>query len=535
MAAGFTGERQFTWCSFFISLVISSGVLSFGYPTAILGTTFSQPSFLAYMGLVNGDGITTSRVQALIGATSGVYQGGAVVGILISIWVMDKFGRKACFVYAAILGVIGAVGDCAAQNMAMFIVFRFFAGAGAWSSLCISPVYISELAPPKLRGLFVGLTGVILMLGQAIASYMGLAFFSIQNGSSIQWRGPLGIQAIFPLISLVVAKWLPESPRWCLMNDQVERARNIVTGLHGKDEAAQDFALAEFYQMHKQAEFDRTLDASWWKCLRTPSYRRRFEMCCIYGFITQSTGLLVISAYGSALYGSLGYGAREQILFQCGYLTAAVVFNILGDLIVDAVGRKRLMLIGFVSCTIWMILETAMVAEFASPVPENPNKAGLAMAVAALYLYIAFYAPTIDTAGFVYYTEVFPNHLRAKGVSLAIFFSALADVAYLQAASTAFANIGWKFFLIFIIIPVIGTIYIALRFPETRGLPLEEVAMLFGDEDQVMVFSEDIQINHDSHKLRIRDRRGHDGTTDASDDSAKRSRLAAEQIEVAYT
>lgn len=74
MAAGFTGERQFTWCSFFISLVISSGVLSFGYPTAILGTTFSQPSFLAYMGLVNGDGITTSRVQALIGATSGVYQ-----------------------------------------------------------------------------------------------------------------------------------------------------------------------------------------------------------------------------------------------------------------------------------------------------------------------------------------------------------------------------------------------------------------------------------------------------------------------------
>jgi aspartate oxidase len=63
-------------------------------------------------------------------------------------------------------------------------------------------------------------------------------------------------------------------------------------------------------------------------------------------------------------------------------------------------------------------------------------------------LYIAFFAPTIDTAGFVYYSEAFPNHLRAKGVSLAICSAALADVAYLQAASTAFAIIGWKYFLV---------------------------------------------------------------------------------------
>jgi hypothetical protein len=66
----------------------------------------------------------------------------------------------------------------------------------------------------------------------------------------------------------------------------------------------------------------------------------------------------------------------------------------------------------------------------------------------ASYLYIAFYAPTIDTAGFVYYAEVFPNHLRAKGVSAAICCSALIDVLYLQVASTAFANIGWKFYLV---------------------------------------------------------------------------------------
>lgn len=74
MATGFSGERQFTWRAFFICLIISVGALSFGYPTAIPGTTFSQPSFLSYMKLIDEKGNVTSDAQALIGASSGVYQ-----------------------------------------------------------------------------------------------------------------------------------------------------------------------------------------------------------------------------------------------------------------------------------------------------------------------------------------------------------------------------------------------------------------------------------------------------------------------------
>ncbi|KAJ5456132.1 uncharacterized protein N7458_003715 [Penicillium daleae] len=441
------------------------------------------------MNLLGKDGHGTSDADSLVGATSGV---GAVIGIPIGMWIMDRFGRRACLAYASAVGLVGAAGCCAAQNMAMFIAFRFLAGAGAWASLSIAPVYTAELAPPKLRGTFVGLTGVFLMLGQALASYMGLAFYSIRNGSSIQWRGPLGIQMLFPAITLSVLYWLPESPRWCLMHDRMDEARKIVQSLHGDDPDSQQFASAELYQMIAQAEYDRTLDNSWRTCLTKPSYRKRFEICCLYAFISQSTGLLVISAYGSVLYSTLGYGPREQIVFQCGYITVGVVFNILGDVLVDLLGRKRLMLIGLSTVTFWMIIETSMVAAFASPILAHPNTAGIAMAVSALYFYIAFYAPTVDTAAFVYYSEVFPNHLRAKGVSTAICFGALADLIYMQAASTAFANIGWKYFLVFIIIPVIGLIYVAVRFPETNGLPLEEVARLFGDQDHVMVYMEDV-------------------------------------------
>jgi MFS family permease len=198
-----------------------------------------------------------------------------------------------------------------------------------------APVYISELAPPKLRGLFVGLTGVLMMFGQAIASWMGLAFFSVGASSSLQWRGPLGIQIVFPAATLAVIYWLPESPRWNLMKNNTEAARKVVMSLHGQDTASQEFAMAEFYQMSRQAEFDRTLDSSWKACITKPSYRRRFEICCLYGAISQSTGLLVITSYGSVLYGTLGYSAKDQIIFQCGYITVGAVINILGRYLLE--------------------------------------------------------------------------------------------------------------------------------------------------------------------------------------------------------
>jgi len=193
-----------------------------------------------------------------------------------------------------------------------------------------APVYISELAPPKLRGLFVGLTGVLMMFGQAIASWMGLAFFSAGANTSLQWRGPLGIQIVFPAATLAVIYWLPESPRWNLMKAKVDAARKVVMSLHSQDAASQEFAAAEFYQMSRQAEFDRTLDSSWKTCFTKPSYRKRFEICCLYGAISQSTGLLVIASYGSVLYSTLGYSAREQIIFQCGYITVGAIINIIG-------------------------------------------------------------------------------------------------------------------------------------------------------------------------------------------------------------
>lgn len=152
-------------------------------------------------------------------------------------------------------------------------------------------------------------------------------------------------------------------------------------------------------------------------------------------------------------------------------------------------------------CCLALILEAAMVATYAET--DSGNVAGLRMGVAAAYIFLAFYSVGVDVAGVVFYSELFPNHIRAKGLSLSIAVIALTDLVYLQATATAFANIGWKFYLIFIIISGLGTFFVYFVIPETKGIPLEEMAAVFGDTEDIAVFSADLHIDPTTHEVFV--------------------------------
>jgi len=243
---------------------------------------------------------------------------------------MDKWGRKAGVIYAATLGLVGTIGVTAAQNVAMFIVFRFFYGAGANSFLGVTGVFTSELAPPALRGFFVGMVGGGIVIGYSIASLMGLACFYIDDLQA-QWRVPLGLTLVFLVFMLCVLPWLPESPRWLLMVGRDEDARKIIFDIHkSSKDHSQTFAEQEFFQMQQQIELDKTMKTSWLEMFRRPSYRKRSVIALTFGFFNQSTGILVVGSYGTLIYKSLGYNTRDVLCFQVGWILTAVPFNFLG-------------------------------------------------------------------------------------------------------------------------------------------------------------------------------------------------------------
>ena len=204
------------------------------------------------------------------------------------------------------------------------------------------------------------------------------------------------------------------------------------------------------------------------------SYRKRTLLACGFAFIGQSTAVLVINNYGPTLYAALGYGTLDQLKLQCGW-----------DYYGHSCQSSRRSYHGprwtpsshvdwYIGCCACLIIEAAIIATFATPIPAIPNTSALKAGVAAFYVFLLFYGCGIDVAGVVFYSEIFPNHLRAKGVAMSIAVIALTDLVYLQVTATAFSHIGWKFFLVFIIISGLGGVLAFIYLPETKGVPLRK-------------------------------------------------------------
>lgn len=232
------------------------------------------------------------------------------------------------------------------------------------------------------------------------------------------------------------------------------------------------YAREEFIQIQAQIELERSENlGNIFSLLRKPTYRKRLLCGFFVLFIAQSTGVLVVNNYQVLLYNSLGlYGALPLLLYAC-FDTWASVMNFINTLILDRFGRIRIMAIGVIGCACCIVLEAAMVAKYAG----TSNKVGNGFGVFFIYLYVTFYGGCMDVSTYVYCSEIFPTRVRAQGVGFSVSGLFLTALVYTQSAPTAFNNIGWKYYLVFIFIPL-ACVFILIKYcPETKGLTLEEV------------------------------------------------------------
>lgn len=167
-----------------------------------------QPSFLTYFELD-----TRHDSAAIQGTINGLFQIGGLVGALSSSTIADKLGRLWALLIASVITVVGGGLQAGSVAVSMYIVMRFVTGVGIGALVTLVPLYQSEISPPVIRGLLVGMHGVLICVGYALASWVGLGFYFV-NASGTQWRIPLAIQCLAPLILAVGVLFLPESPRW---------------------------------------------------------------------------------------------------------------------------------------------------------------------------------------------------------------------------------------------------------------------------------------------------------------------------------
>jgi len=222
---------------------------------------------------------------------NGLFQAGAFFGSFGINVVGDRFGRKMSIIIPSLLVLVSGACLAGSVNVGMFIAFRFFSGMGSWWLLGSVPVWMSEVAPPKNRGVLVDCHSAALLFGYCAASWVGAGFYFYHPAANNQWRAPLGFQCLPVFIVLCFMHWLPESPRWLLQNDRTEEAERVLLKLHDSDEAA-----LELQQIRNQIAVDNTLENSWMSLVTKRSYRKRTFITLGLSVGIQMTGVLVINS-----------------------------------------------------------------------------------------------------------------------------------------------------------------------------------------------------------------------------------------------
>ncbi|KAK7202704.1 general substrate transporter [Myxozyma melibiosi] len=456
--------------NFLIILVAATSSFLFGYGNNAVAGSLAQESFIEKF-------LSGPNASALIDGMSAVFFAGGFIGTFIQGYVSDKFGRRFCAEMAALFMVLSGVLGAASVNPAMFIVSRGICGISGGMIMTNMPVYMSEIAPAHARGLLVGMHATYLILGYIVCGLAALGFNFITK--PIQWRLQFIMLTFFAVVCAVSVMFIPESPRWYVEQGRLEEATAIMERLHRtKDDPTARMARAEFAQIVAQVNAERDLPHSYWYILSNPHLRKRAYCSVLLFAMVQSSGQLVIFNLMPILFAGLGFNNVLQLGLSVAWVAVAGLGSTTNALIVDRVNRVKLLGI----CGYLMAIAMSIEATLQRFYLNSDSKPGMNAAVAFFFIFMACYSFTADCVVYVYNAEIWPTHLRSKGVTFGLGAFFLFGIIYNSPSAQAFESIGWKYYLVFICMTLVCTTLIVFTFPETRGLTLEEVNSKFGDQ-----------------------------------------------------
>ncbi|KAK4870073.1 hypothetical protein LT330_005127 [Penicillium expansum] len=461
-----------------VVLFVALGSFTYGFNSSIVASFTALPSFYAYFDL-SSSGPRAGYTRQMVGAMNSLFAAGGLIGALSLGYLANKVGRKIAIQIICVMSLAATIVSTASVNMVlvkekMLIVFS----AGMMDAVC--PLYHSEVSPANSRGQLVGFHAFLLVTGYAGASWVGLGCYFEPN-PDIQWRLCVGLQAVAPLILLLGSPWIPESPRWLILYGRLKEGREILCKLHkNNNDSADTLAEQEYQTICARVELDRAKTMTWRSLVSNKSIMRRLATGFFVVFAAQSSGVLVINNYQVTLYKGLGITGWKSLLLLSVYTSWAAFMNWVNAMLLDRIGRIKLMCFGLVGAAFALSGEAAMVARFAG----TSNAIGNGLGVFFLFLFITLFAGGMDASCYVYSSEIFPTWLRAPGLAVSVTGLFTATLIFTGSASVAFASVGWKYYLVFIFTPITCALIVWFCLPETNGLSLEEIEQIF-DREQI--------------------------------------------------
>lgn len=431
-----------------ISFVAALGGLLFGYDTAVVSGAI---------------GFLTKYFQltaALTGWAASSLLVGCMAGAALAGPAGDRFGRKPGLVFCAALFALSSLASAASDSLAAFAWARFAGGVAIGAASMLSPLYIAEIAPEKIRGTLVALYQLAIVVGILVVFFVNLQIQRLGDeawNTTTGWRwmfGSLAAPAVFFGVCMLI---VPESPRWLMKTGCRDQARRILERVGGAESAARDIARIEAPLRQEEGR---------WSELFTTGYRRALMIGSLLAVLGQFSGINAVMYYAPEIFKAAGSGT-DSAFFQTVIVGAVnFTFTFVAIWLVDKAGRRPLLAAGTAVQVICLCLVGFMF---------QSGRSGMFLLLSILGFTAAF-AVAMGPIPWIVNSEIFPTKLRGRAMSVAIFCLWAADWIVTQTFPMLREGIGpARTFWVYAGCSLLSTLFVLAFVPETKGRTLEEI------------------------------------------------------------
>ena len=447
-----------------LSVVAALGGFLFGYDTAVISGTIAQVTQLFQLDTLQ----------------QGWYVGcalvGSIVGVLFAGILSDKLGRKLTMVISAVLFSTSALGCALCADFTQLVIYRIIGGVGIGVVSIVSPLYISEVSVAQYRGRLVSLYQLAVtvgFLGAYLVNYQLLAWAESGTQLSVDWlnkvfitevwRGMLGMETLPAILFFIIIFFIPESPRWLIVRGKDLKAVNILERIYN--------SITEAKSQLKETKSVLTSETrSEWSLLMKPGIFKAVIIGVCIAILGQFMGVNAVLYYGPSIFENAGLSGGDSLFYQVLVGLVNTLTTVLALVIIDKVGRKKLVYYGVSGMVVSLIL-IGLYFLF-----------GDSLGVSSLFLLVFFLfyvfccAVSICAVVFVLLSEMYPTKVRGLAMSIAGFALWIGTYLIGQLTPWMLQNLtpAGTFFL-FAVMCVPYMLIVWKLVPETTGKSLEEI------------------------------------------------------------
>jgi sugar porter (SP) family MFS transporter len=437
-----------------VCMVAALAGLLFGYDTGVISGAIGP---LEQRFALSPRGVGWVASCALLGCIFGAASAGTI---------SDRFGRKKLLIISAVLFLVSALGTALPRNLTEFIIFRFIGGLGVGAASLTSPMYIAEISPARIRGRMVSVNQFAIVSGFLVV-YFANYFIAlgreeawiVQSG----WRWMFGSESIPASLLLVLALFIPESPRWLTKQKRSDEALGILSRVDGTQYAKTELLEIKDAMAHESGSIRQ---------LFQPGMKIVLVIGIVLAILQQVTGINAVLYYAPEIFKNLGSETQTALLQTVVVGAVNIGFTIIAIWMVDRLGRRPLMLIGAAGMGL-TLLSLGFAFYF--------NQTGLWVLLFVL-AYIGCFAMSLGPVTWVILSEIFPTGIRGRAMAIATVILWISCFVVSQTFPMMDKN-EWlveKFhhgfsFWVYAAFCVLEVLFVWRFIPETKGKTLEEI------------------------------------------------------------